>query len=175
MECKVYYDNYTWVSTHFNSMFEIWKLLNAQVCSPILALSAICLLKAGNNSKQFKGSQLSAFLHRPHTVLGHSQSGVGAWAPSQNPNLSRAPEWNDMFYRDLWRAATLSPAQPPPSPSPEPPCRPLILKSQHTLLPVFVTMNLNFAILTILTPKMVYNYSKILSLLREIGNKFCSF
>ena len=38
----------------------------------------------------------------------------GAWAPSVRNPSPLSPKWNDPFYRDIWRAASLSPGQPPP-------------------------------------------------------------
>ena len=51
---------------------------------------------------------------------------VGSSPTREGPGYataSWAPKWNDTFYRGLWRAAILSPGQPPPPP----PC-PVILK-----------------------------------------------
>ena len=60
------------------------------------------------------------------------------------------PQWNYTLYRGLlWRAAILSPGQPPPRSLLSPPCRPLILKSLATpllcpcCLPAYLSLQVN--------------------------------
>ena len=64
------------------------------------------------------------------SLTARSVARVGGLSPlsqKSSPPLA-PPPWNDTLYRGLWRAAILSPGQPPMS-SCEAPCRPLILKN----------------------------------------------
>ena len=73
-------------------------------------------------------------------VQWRSQRGTGGDRPPPPPGRNSAPsrplKWNHILYRGLWRAAILSPSQPPCmlAPEPPPPCHPLILNSLATPL-----------------------------------------
>ena len=47
--------------------------------------------------------------------------GIARWGGGLTPQSEAQPPWDDTLNRDLWRAAILSPGQPPPPAPPLPP------------------------------------------------------